>query len=221
MRKQQALLRDVTYPPPFRRNVHALTGHLPPLDLDRPRVCAFETAQQPQQRCLAAARDSQNRYQRARRHEEIDASQNRCPAKGLGQCGDAEVGIAYCCRSNAAAPERLASSQADRSESKSITASKGAAAAKARLHVFDQTSVARVRVPSGPSNNVDVNSVETKTNTIAAPAPRPGPVSGASTRQRIANHPSPRERADSSSPRGTCAMAARTLTKAYGRNRMP
>jgi hypothetical protein len=25
-------------------------------------------------------------------HEEIDASQNRCAAKGLGQCGDAELG---------------------------------------------------------------------------------------------------------------------------------
>ena len=35
MRKQRALLRDVTNPPPLRRNVHARTGHLAPPDLDR------------------------------------------------------------------------------------------------------------------------------------------------------------------------------------------
>ena len=64
------------------------------------------------------------------------------------------------------------------SEITSIIAANGAAAAKASDDVLAQTSVASVRVPIGASNSVAVNSVATKTNTMAAPG------SNARSRQR-------------------------------------
>jgi len=105
-------------------------------------------------------------------------------------------------------------------DSATSSAAYGAAAPYARLLLWFQNSVASVRVPSGDSSRVAVSSVTTARKTSAAPAPRPGAISGRVTRRSVPIVPSPRLRATESSTGGACASAARAVTTARGMNKM-
>src|SRR5262249_10772072 len=153
---------------------------------DRAGVGVVEAGHQPEQRRLAAAGRAEHGGQRAGRHVQVHPAQHlggaeRLGDAGAGQCRHAVALLACRVRRYVAGADSATSS-----------AAYGAAAPYARLLLWFQNSVASVLVPSGASSRVAVSSVTTARKTSAAPAPRPGAISGSVTRRRVPIVPSPR-----------------------------
>ncbi|CAM2146819.1 hypothetical protein PT2222_190141 [Paraburkholderia tropica] len=90
MRKQRAFLGHVANPTLFGGQMQRVVGHAPSADVDAARVGALETAQQAQQRGLAAARGAEQREQRAGLHREMHVVQHGMAVEGLGNAGNAK-----------------------------------------------------------------------------------------------------------------------------------
>ena len=96
----------------------------------------------------------------------------------------------------------------------------GAASAKNPSAVSDQTSVARVLKPIGPSKSVIGSSLRVVTKTRMPPAVAPPRTSGSVTVRSVASQDLPRLREASSSDGCTCSSEVRILPYACGRKRM-